>query len=184
MRVIAGTARSLPLKTIEGFDTRPTTDRIKETLFNMLQSEIFGSRFLDLFSGSGAIGIEALSRGAKEAVFVEHSKPCVACIKDNLKFTKLDEKAVVMEQDVLSAVNRLSGKGVFDIIFMDAPYRMGLEREVLEALKYSDIADKYTTIIVEEAVDTDLSYAETELGYEIYKNKKYKTSKHVFLHKG
>ena len=61
---------------------------------------------------------------------------------------------------------------------------MGLEREVLEALKYSDIADKYTTIIVEEAVDTDLSYAETELGYEIYKNKKYKTSKHVFLHKG
>ena len=101
MRVIAGTARSLPLKTIEGLDTRPTTDRIKETLFNMLQSEILGSRFLDLFSGSGAIGIEALSRGAKEAVFVEHSKPCVACIKDNLKFTKLDEKAVVMEQDVL-----------------------------------------------------------------------------------
>lgn len=184
MRVIAGTARSLPLKTVEGTDTRPTTDRIKETLFNILQTEIYGSRFLDLFSGSGAIGIEALSRGAKEAVFVEHSKSCVSCIKDNLKFTKLGERAAVMEQDVLSALNRLSGKGVFDIIFMDAPYKAGLEREVLEALKNSDIADEYTTIIIEEAVDTDLSYAETELGYEIYKVKKYKTNKHVFIRKG
>lgn len=74
MRVIAGKARSLPLKCIDGFDTRPTTDRIKETLFNILQPEIPGCRFLDLFSGSGAIGIEALSRGAKEAVFVENQR--------------------------------------------------------------------------------------------------------------
>ena len=117
-------------------------------------------------------------------MFVEHSKNCVSCIKDNLKFTKLGERASVMEQDVLSALNRLSGKGVFDIIFMDAPYKAGLEREVLEALKNSDIADEYTTIIIEEAVDTDLSYAETELGYEIYKVKKYKTNKHVFIRKG
>ena len=74
MRVIAGTARSLPLKCIEGLDTRPTTDRIKETLFNMLQQDILGCRFLDLFAGTGAIGIEALSRGAREAVFVEHQQ--------------------------------------------------------------------------------------------------------------
>ena len=126
MRVIAGTARSMPLKTVEGSDTRPTTDRIKETLFNILQTEIYGSRFLDLFSGSGAIGIEALSRGAKEAVFVEHSKECVKCIKDNLKFTHLDEKAVVMEQDVLSAINKLSGKGVFDIVFVQCSVWTGL----------------------------------------------------------
>ena len=74
MRVIAGSARSLPLKTVEGLETRPTTDRIKETLFNMLQTKVPGSRFLDLFSGSGAIGTEALSRGAAEAYFVEYSK--------------------------------------------------------------------------------------------------------------
>ena len=80
MRVIAGSARSLPLKTVEGLETRPTTDRIKETLFNMLQTKVPGSRFLDLFSGSGAIGIEALSRGAAEAYFVEYSKPCITCI--------------------------------------------------------------------------------------------------------
>ena len=78
MRVIAGSARRLTLKTIEGMDTRPTTDRIKETLFNMIQNDIYGCTFLDLFSGSGAIGIEALSRGAKEAVFVEKN-PKAGC---------------------------------------------------------------------------------------------------------
>ena len=81
MRVIAGTARSLPLKCIEGLETRPTTDRIKETLFNILQPEMNGCRFLDLFAGSGAIGIEALSRGAKEAVFVESNRKAAACIR-------------------------------------------------------------------------------------------------------
>ena len=108
MRVIAGIARSMPLKAAEGDNTRPTTDRIKETLFNMLQSDIAGCRFLDLYSGSGAIGIEALSRGAKEAVLVENARQAIAVIKDNLTFTKLSPKAVVMEQDVLSAINRLS----------------------------------------------------------------------------
>ncbi len=80
MRVIAGSARRIALKTVEGLNTRPTTDRIKETLFNMLQYQISGCRFLDLFSGSGAIGIEALSRGAKEAVFVENHPRAVSCI--------------------------------------------------------------------------------------------------------
>ena len=94
LRVIAGTARSLPLKTIEGKDTRPTTDRIKETLFNMIQLKVPDAVFLDLFSGSGAIGIEALSRGAGEACFVENNKAAVACIRENLKFTKLEENAM------------------------------------------------------------------------------------------
>ena len=121
MRVIAGSARSLPLRTIEGTDTRPTQDRIKETLFNMLQSDIPGCKFLDLYSGSGAIGIEALSRGAAKAVLVENSKKAVECIKDNLTFTKLADKADVMEMDVLSAINRLKGKDVFSIVYMDPP---------------------------------------------------------------
>ena len=92
MRVIAGTAKRLQLKTVEGLDTRPTTDRIKETLFNMISEYLADSYFLDLFSGSGAIGIEALSRGAKEAYFVEQNKNAIQCIRDNLKFTKLDTK--------------------------------------------------------------------------------------------
>ena len=82
MRIIAGTARSLPLKTIEGMDTRPTTDRIKETLFNMLQNDVPGCYFLDLFAGSGQIGLEAVSRGARYAVFVENNKKACTCIED------------------------------------------------------------------------------------------------------
>ena len=88
MRIIAGTARSMPLKTIEGKDTRPTTDRIKETLFNILQMDVPGAVFLDLFAGSGGIGLEAVSRGAKKAVFVENSKKAAACIQENIRFTK------------------------------------------------------------------------------------------------
>ena len=86
MRVIAGTARSLPLRTPEGADTRPTTDRIKETLFNMLQNEVPGSVFVDLFSGSGGIGIEALSRGARKAYFIENAPKSLACIQDKMLY--------------------------------------------------------------------------------------------------
>lgn len=92
MRVIAGSARSLRLKTLDGMDTRPTTDRIKETLFNMIGPSMFDCVFLDLFAGSGGIGIEALSRGAREAVFVENNPKAMMCVKDNLKFTKLEGK--------------------------------------------------------------------------------------------
>ena len=95
MRVIAGSAKSLRLKTLEGMGTRPTTDRIKETLFNIISPSIYDSIFLDLFSGSGGIGIEALSRGAREAVFVENNPKSMACIKENLKFTRLETKAAV-----------------------------------------------------------------------------------------
>ena len=90
MRVIAGKARSLRLKTPDGMDTRPTTDRIKETLFNMIQGEIPGCIFLDLFAGSGGIGIEALSRGAAHAYFVENGKEAISCIQENIAFTKFE----------------------------------------------------------------------------------------------
>ena len=88
MRVIAGTAKRLQLKTLDGLDTRPTTDRIKETLFNMINLEIPGAVFLDLFAGSGGIGLEAISRGAKRAVFVEQNRKAAACIQENIQFTK------------------------------------------------------------------------------------------------
>ena len=182
MRVIAGKARSLPLKTIEGRDTRPTTDRIKETLFNMLQTRVPDAAFLDLFSGSGSIGIEALSRGASCACFVENNKAAAACIRDNLKFTKLEAGAMVMECDAVTAIQRLNGKGtVYDIIFMDPPYNMLWEKQVLEALKDSDILDGDTTIIVEASKETDFSYV-GGLGFAIEKQKEYKTNKHVYLY--
>ena len=110
MRVIAGKARRIPLKTIDGLDTRPTTDRIKETLFNMISHGLCDCSFLDLFAGSGAIGIEAISRGAENAVFVEMNPKAVACIRENLKNTKLSDQAEVLQTDVLSALHRLEGR--------------------------------------------------------------------------
>lgn len=184
MRVIAGKARSLPLKAVEGLGTRPTTDRIKETLFNMLQGDIPGCRFLDLYAGSGAIGIEALSRGAKEAVFVDNSKQAVEVIKQNLAFTKLTNDgscvAEVMDKDALTAIRLLNGKGVFDIVFMDPPYNNDYEYEVLKSLKQSDIIDEYSIIIIEEAIGCGLDYID-DCGFEMIKVKNYKTNKHIFL---
>lgn len=180
MRVIAGKAKSLPLKTIEGLDTRPTTDRIKETLFNMLQPDIPGCKFLDLFSGSGAIGIEALSRDAAKAYFVESNRKSAECIRENLAFTHLADNAVVMDCDAITSINRLAGKEVFDVIFMDPPYNMEHEKNVLEALSKSDIIDKYTLIIIEASLTTDFDYLDS-LDMEVVKEKKYKTNKHMFV---
>ncbi len=182
MRVIAGSARSMPLKTVPGLDTRPTTDRIKETLFNILQSDVPGCVFLDLFSGSGAIGIEALSRGAKEAVFVEKARNAATCIRENLKFTRLEDRALVMEGDCVWAVEQLGSQGkIFDCIFMDPPYRSGQEKAVLAAVKAAGIAGKETRIIIEAALNSDYAWAE-EMGYQIDREKRYKTNKHVFMH--
>ena len=142
--------------------------------------EIPDCRFLDLFSGSGGIGIEALSRGAESAVFVEKNPKACACIRENLTFTKLSPKAVVMEQDVLSAINRLSGSGVFDIIFMDPPYGKDYEYDVLLALSHTDIVDRYTIIVIEEALNVPLDYID-ECGFETVKVKNYKTNKHIFI---
>ena len=182
MRVIAGSAKHLNLKTIEGHDTRPTTDRIKETLFNMLQTDIPGCRFLDLFSGSGAIGIEALSRGAREAVFVESNPKAAACIRENLQFTQLQEHAEVLQTDVFQALGRLAGRGAYDFIFMDPPYNHEWEKQVLRALQNSDLVDAYTVLIVEASLETGFSWVES-MGYKIKKYKKYKTNAHVFIEK-
>ncbi len=182
MRVIAGKARRLPLKTVAGMDTRPTTDRIKETLFNILQDDIYGIRFLDIFGGSGGIGIEALSRGAKEAYFIERDRAAAECIRQNLAFTHLAESAVVMQCDVFAAFGRLEGQSPFQIIFMDPPYRQELEKSVLEyfAAHHPSFVDENTVIIAEALLDTDFSYAQA-LGFDIRRVKEYKTNKHVFL---
>ena len=183
MRVIAGSARRLQLKTPDGMDTRPTQDRIKETLFNMIQNEVVGCRFLDLFSGSGGIGIEALSRGAREAVFVETGKNALKVIKENIAHTGFDQQAEVMAMDAVSSVRMLSSRGVFHVIYMDPPYGKGLEMEVLSALTHSDIIDEDTLIIIEADLKTELAGLE-ELGFTMVRNKTYKTNQHFFVKRG
>ena len=182
MRVIAGTARSLPLRAPEGQDTRPTTDRIKETLFNMLQTYIPDAVFVDMFSGSGGIGIEALSRGARKAYFIENAPKALSCIQDNLAFTKFTERAIVLKQDACAGLNGIYEKEV-DIIFMDPPYDQERERRVLEMLRGMKYVTEDTLIIVEASLNTDFSYL-PQLGFELVREKKYKTNKHVFIQRG
>ena len=179
MRVIAGTARSLPLKTPEGMDTRPTTDRIKETLFNMLMPYLSGAVFVDLFSGSGGIGIEAISRGARKAYFVENNQKALVCINDNIAHTRFQEQSVVLKQDVFSAL-RGSIRDDVDIIFMDPPYNQQYEKKALEILKDCPYVTEDTLIVIESTLDTDFDYV-SSLGFIVTKEKIYKTNKHVFV---
>lgn len=181
MRVIAGKARRLQLRTPEGLNTRPTTDRTKETLFNMLNPYLADADFLDLFSGSGAIGIEALSRGARYVAFVENHKAAIDCIKSNLVVTKLEQDGDLLTMDVTSAIRTLELKGkVFDVIFMDPPYDQGLEKDVLLQLVQSNLVYDDTIIVVEAALNTDFSYLE-DTRFRIKKMKEYKTNQHVFI---
>ena len=182
MRIIAGTARSLPLKSVPGMETRPTTDRIKETLFNILQDDVPGSYFLDLFAGSGQIGLEAMSRGARYAVFVDNGKKAVACIEDNIRFTKFDKETKLYPSDVLSALRSMEGKYQFDIIFMDPPYNQEIEKDVLRYLATSSLLKEDTIIIVEASLTTEFDYVE-EYGLELTRLKTYKTNEHAFIRK-
>ncbi|MBQ9984430.1 MAG: 16S rRNA (guanine(966)-N(2))-methyltransferase RsmD [Lachnospiraceae bacterium] len=182
MRVIAGKAKRLQLKTPTGMDTRPTTDRIKETLFNMIQDDIYDVNFLDLFSGSGGIGIEALSRGARHACFVEQSRNAAGIIRDNLRYTKLDGQADVMVCTALSAITMLQGREKFHVVFMDPPYGKGLEKEILRHPSFCDLLKENALVIVEADLETFLEDADL-VGFHLVKEKIYKTNKHIFLEK-
>lgn len=181
MRVIAGTARRLRLVTPEGNDTRPTQDRIKETLFNMIQNQVPGAVFIDLFAGSGGIGIEALSRGAVRAVFVENNVNAYKCILENLKTTHFEEQATVLKQDVVLGLRSIKEKEA-DIIFIDPPYHGELYERTLSQLSEMNYVTSNTMIIVEADLNLDFSFAEN-YGFEVRREKEYKTNKHVFLYR-
>lgn len=180
MRVIAGSKRRLQLKTVPGMGTRPTTDRIKETLFNMIADEIYGKVFLDMFAGSGQIGIEALSRGASHAYFIEKDRNAIACIEDNLRSTNLMDIASIIKGDYAQTLQRIPASAKVDVVFMDPPYNNEIEHDVLQRLMESEVLAENALIIIEASLTTDFSYI-TELGYKLLKEKRYKTNKHVFV---
>ena len=181
MRVIAGSARRLRLLNPEGNDTRPTQDRIKETLFNMIQNDVPGAVFIDLFAGSGGIGIEALSRGASRAYFIENAAKAYKCIMENLKTTHFEDVATVFKQDVVIALRNIHEKEA-DIIFIDPPYQAGLYERTLSQLSNMSYVTENTMIILESAVDMDFSFV-SDYGFEVRREKEYKTNKHVFLYR-
>ena len=168
MRVITGTARGRRLKTPEGMDIRPTTDNVKESVFNILQFDIEGRRVLDLFAGTGQLGIECLSRGAKEVVFIDQSRDAVKIAKDNLKACGFS--APVLQQD---AISYLSACGKFDLIFVDPPYDAGLYKTVLEKINSIDILSEGGIILCESRRETDMP----ELQTPYYLRKEYRYGK-------
>jgi len=145
MRVITGTARGRRLKTPENYDIRPTTDNVKESLFNIIQFDIEGRRVLDLFAGTGQLGIECLSRGASSAVFVDESTAAVKIVKENLKTCALE--GAVFQTDAISFLRSCTVK--FDIIFVDPPYDSDLYEEVLKTINLVDILSDGGIIICE-----------------------------------
>ena len=151
MRVIAGSARSVPLKTLDGLSTRPTTDRVKTSLFNIIQFEIEGREALDLFAGSGALGIEALSRGAKHAVFVDQNPEAVRVIRENLTKTKLLPNAEIVRSEALSYLRNC--QKCFDLIFLDPPYAENLLENALNCISEIDILKSGGIILCERPSD-------------------------------
>ena len=154
MRVIAGTARSIPLLSRDGLDTRPTADRVKEAIFSAIQFEVEGRRVLDLFAGSGQMAIEALSRGAAEAVLVDQSKESVSIIKQNLNKTRLADRARVVCSDYMEFLNR--SKEGFDLIFLDPPYREKFLENALKRISEIDILKSGGIIVCERPADKAL----------------------------
>lgn len=167
MRVISGKAKGIQLKTPEGMQTRPTTDRVKEALFSIIQFDIPGTSVLDLFGGTGQLGIEALSRGANRAVFVDSQEAACRLIKENLKKTRLD--AQVVRSDYLDYLNRCRDK--FNIIFLDPPYAEVFLETALERITEIDILQSGGIIVTERPLGKELS-VECD-GYERSRDYKY-----------
>lgn len=171
MRVISGSARGRRLKELPGMDTRPTTDKVKESLFNIIQFDIEGRRVLDLFGGTGQLGIEALSRGAARCTFVDMSRQAADVIRDNLKTVGFSELASVHQGD---AVAFLAGcREKFDLIFLDPPYQSQLLERCLQEITKFDILSEHGIMICESAVETQLP--EPDAPYE--KGREYRYGK-------
>lgn len=156
MRVITGKARGINLKTPEGLQTRPTTDRVKEALFSVIHFDVPGARVLDLFGGTGQLGIEALSRGAKRAVFVDESEKACKLIRENLKCTRLEQEATVLRGDYLAYLGRCTEK--FDIILLDPPYAEVFLENALKRITEIDILETGGIIVTERPLGKELPY--------------------------
>lgn len=164
MRVITGTAKGNRLKSLKGMETRPTLDRVKESLFNIIGSRVIDTEFLDLFAGTGAIGIEAISRGAKHALFVETNPRAVKIIRENLEITGLADQGEIMAADVEMALKAVANADrKFDMIFMDPPYLKKLGQKTLTSLMQFGVLTKNGLVIVESSKMDELPLQEGPL---------------------
>lgn len=180
MRIIAGTLKGRRYNTPDGMDTRPTMDRTKEALFGSIQFDVPGSRFLDLFAGSGGIGMEAVSRGSISLDLVEKNPKVCRIIQENLKDLGLVSVSKVWNMDAESAVKMLEERGKkYDIIFMDPPYHNGFEEKIGHLIEESSLMAEDGILVIESASDTEVTLEKLEC----YKQKTYKTARFSFFRK-
>lgn len=160
MRVISGTAKGRPLKAVPGTGTRPTTDKVKEAVFSMIGPYFDGGIVLDLFAGSGGLGIEALSRGMAKGIFIDLEPKSIEVIRANIKATKLESKAEVYRNEAGRALKLLAKRSYqFDLVFLDPPYRMKNADELMLTMQENDMLSQDATIVVEH--DAAHTYEET-----------------------
>ena len=175
MRVITGSARGRRLGELKGMETRPTTDKVKESIFNCIQFDVEDARVLDLLAGTGQLGIEALSRGAKSALFVDKRADAVKLVRENLALCHLEENAQVICGDSLAALGTQSGR--FDIIFLDPPYESGLLEQAMEKIAQFDILSPHGIMVAESPQNQTLPELPTPYGlYREYRYGKIKVS--------
>lgn len=171
VRVISGSARGLKLNTPGDDRVRPTTDRVKESMFNIVQDWVYDGQVLDLFAGSGALGIEALSRGASQAVFCDNSLDSIKIIKSNIEKARVVDRSQIVSGDFKRCLRDMEAKNQsFDMIFVDPPYYKGLFEEVLDTIRACKILKKDGIVIVEHDAKRPIGQVE---GLEVYKEKKY-----------
>ena len=182
MRVISGTARGTKLNSIEELSTRPTLDRVKESLFNIIQSKIQDSTILDLFSGSGAIGIEFLSRGCKTAYLCDNSNKAINMIRQNLERTRLQDNAIVINKDYKKCLQELSNNNIsFDIIFIDPPYKDDIDVDSVKMILSLNLLKRDGIIIIEtDEKDREIDNLKN-LDIQVYDIRKYGRANLIFL---
>lgn len=180
MRVIGGLARGTKLYTLEGQNTRPTLDRVKESLFNIIQSDVQDSIFLDLFAGSGAIGLEAVSRGAKKAILCDYSKDAIEIIKKNTQKTHLEEKIEIYQMSYEKLLKTKINEKL-DIIYIDPPYKTDFAYEAVKILLERNLVDESSIIIVETDQEGKIEKQMENLKVQIVDKRKYGRAHLIFF---
>ena len=171
MRIISGKARGTKLYTLEGENTRPTLDRVKESIFSIIQNKIEGAKILDLFAGSGAIGLEFLSRGAEKAVLCDNSKDAISIIKKNIEKTHMEKQAYLINADFENCLEKIKNEQ-FDIIYLDPPYATDYIYKAIQKIKTLDILTEESLIIIETDAEERIEKQIENIDIEIVDKRK------------